>query len=148
LSASVMISSTRWNAIGGMPGRWLLSYNNPSTFVHKSLLPPPDANLRLVRHGHGIKGIQIVENYSFGGFKPDGYGRPETGDLGMTFRIATNAPDATQISRWNFVWGSLLTYFDALQHLTKALAWAPVNDPLVRNYEPANNNRHSMRMAA
>jgi hypothetical protein len=43
-----------------------------------------------LKGGANLKGIQIVENYSFGGFKPDGYGRPETGDLGMTFRIASN----------------------------------------------------------
>jgi hypothetical protein len=29
--------------------------------------------------GANLKGIQIVENYSFGGFKSDRYGRPDAG---------------------------------------------------------------------
>ncbi len=81
----------------------------------------------------GLEGIQVVEDYHFGGFKPGNFGRPAPGDLGMSFRIAVakDTEGAQKISIWNFVWGSLLTYIDVFLVLTKLMRWLPANDPLI-----------------
>ncbi len=78
-----------------------------------------------------MKGIMVVENYTFGGWKDAEWGRPAPGDLGMTFRIAGEGEGAVELSRWNAVWGHLFTKIDVLWNLTKAIRWQPVDDPLV-----------------
>ncbi len=78
-----------------------------------------------------MKGIMVVEDYTFGGWKDAEWGRPAPGDLGMTFRIAGEGEGAVELSRWNAVWGHLFTAIDVLWNLTKAIRWQPVDDPLV-----------------
>ena len=77
-----------------------------------------------------MEGIMVVEDYDFGGWKDAEWGRPESGDLGMTFRIY-GGKGAEEISLWRAVWGHLMTYIDVLWNLTKAIRWQPVDDPLV-----------------
>ena len=67
-------------------------------------------------------GTQVVENYDFGGFSDETYGRAAPGDLGLTFRIflpLDRALEGVVISLFNAVWGSLFTVLDAAEQLAK-----------------------------
>ncbi|MCP4073961.1 MAG: hypothetical protein GY742_19875, partial [Hyphomicrobiales bacterium] len=76
-------------------------------------------------------GTMVVEDYDFGGWKDAEWGRPAAGDLGLTFRMATNRSDSVEISILKFIWGHLTTVFDVFFNLTKLVRWQPVDDPLV-----------------
>ena len=70
----------------------------------------------------GLEGVQIVENYDFGGFSDESYGRAAPGDLGLTFRIflpADRALEGVVISLFNAVWGSVFAIIDAAEQLAK-----------------------------
>ncbi|WP_280514010.1 calcium-binding protein, partial [Stappia taiwanensis] len=78
----------------------------------------------------GLGGIMVVENYDFGGFKPDSWAVPQAGDLGMTFRIS-GGENAEEISLWGFVWGEFISRVNVFFNFAKAVAWQPVDDPIV-----------------
>ena len=82
--------------------------------------------------GEGVPpGTMVVENYDFGGWESEEWGRPAAGDLGLTFRIGGDVEGSVEISLWSSVWGRLFTYIDVLFNLTKLIRWQPVDDPLV-----------------
>ena len=82
-------------------------------------------------------GVQVVEDYDFGGFSDENYGRAAAGDLGLTFRIflpRDRADEGVTISLFNAVWGSVFTYIDVGFNLAKLLCFVFIPPQNSRKY--------------
>ena len=85
----------------------------------------------------GREGVQVVEDYDFGGFSNEDYGRAAPGDLGLTFRIflpRDRADEGVTISLFNAVWGTVFTYIDVLTNLAKLMCFVFIPPQTSRKY--------------
>ena len=85
----------------------------------------------------GREGVQVVEDYDFGGFSDENYGRAAAGDLGLTFRIflpRDRADEGITISLFNAAWGTVFTYLDVASNLAKLLCFVFILPQTSRKY--------------
>ncbi len=74
--------------------------------------------------------VMVVENFDFGKTEK-GLSVPEAGDLGMRFRIYEGSDGSSAISRFTEFYGDISFIAQIYKALAKAVAWQPVQDPLV-----------------